>query len=310
VTCLKIGDWQVHVNGTRETLRIPRIDEIGRVTSGVGERETTKGEKAMHAIPQTWHYGLVAEWWSKFNLDGPEGDYFGRFVARGQPALDAGCGTGRLLVPWLKAGFDVDGCDVSTDMIALCRERARREGFEPTLFVQPLHELDPPRTYRTIVACGVFGLGSTRAQDEETLRRFHRSLEPGGTLLLDNEVPYSDAETWQAWTKDERDRLPESWPESGMRKRTGDGTEYELRSRTTTVDPLDQTETREIRAEKWRDGQLIAADEHVISIRSYFRDELLLMLDRAGFTDVIVRGEYTHDEPTADNDFLVFIAKK
>jgi SAM-dependent methyltransferase len=145
------------------------------------------------STPQTWHYGLVAEWWAEFNSEGPEIEYFGRFVERGQPALDAGCGTGRLLLPWLRAGLDVDGCDISADMIALCRDRARREGFDPTLLVQPLHELGPPRRYRTIVACGVFGLGSTRAQDQEALRRFHHWLEPGGTLLLDNEVPYANA---------------------------------------------------------------------------------------------------------------------
>jgi SAM-dependent methyltransferase len=261
-------------------------------------------------MPQTWHYGLVAEWWAEFNLDGPEIDYFGRFVERGQPALDAGCGTGRLLLPWLRAGLDVDGGDVSTDMIALRRERAQREGFQPTLFVQPLHELDPPRCYRTIVICGVFGLGSTRAQDEEALRRVHRFLEPGGTLLLDNEVPYAQADVWREWTKDERQRLPEPWPESGIRKRTGDGTEYELRNRTMAVDPLDQSMIWEMRAEKWRDGELVAAEEHALSIRMYFRDELLLMLDRAGFTEVIVRGDYTDNEPTADNEFLVYIAKR
>jgi hypothetical protein len=82
---------------------------------------------------------------------------------------------------------------VSADLVALCRDRARREGCDPTLVVQPLHELDPPRRYRTIVVCGVFGLGSTRAQDQEALRRFHHWLEPGGTLLLDNEVPYENA---------------------------------------------------------------------------------------------------------------------
>jgi SAM-dependent methyltransferase len=264
----------------------------------------------MQSTPRTWHYGLVAEWWAEFNLDGPEIDYFGRFVEQGQPALDAGCGTGRLLLPWLDAGFDVDGCDGSADMIDRCRDRARSSGFEPTLLVQPLHELDPPRTYRTIVACGVFGLGSTRSEDEEALRRFHRFLEPGGSLLLDNQVPYANPRSWLQWTKDERDRLPEPWPDSGMRERTGDGTEYELRSRITAVDPLDQAQTREIRAEKFRDGRLIAADEHAISIRSYFRDELLLMLERAGFTTVSVRGDYTDDEPTPDTQFLVFIARK
>jgi len=160
------------------------------------------------STPQTWHHGLVADWWAEFNTDGPEIAAYGRIVAAGQPALDAGCGTGRLLVPWLRRGYDVDGCDVSADMVARCRERARREGLEPRLFVQALHRLDAPRRYRTIVACGVLGLGSTRAQDEEALRRFHRSLEPGGTLVLDNETPYANARRWPLWTLAGRQELP------------------------------------------------------------------------------------------------------
>lgn len=259
--------------------------------------------------PQTWHYGLVAEWWAQFNTDGPEIDYFGRFVERGQPALDAGCGTGRLLLPWLRAGFDVDGCDVSADMIALCREQAEREGLEPTLLVQPLHALDPPRRYRTIVICGVLGLGTTRAQDQEGLERIRRRLAPGGTLLLDNEVPYSYAPRWRRWAKADRGELPAPWPEAGDRRQAAGGLEYELRSRTVAVDPLDQTHTLEIRARKWIDGELVATEEYPLSMRAYFRDELLLMLERAGFHDIDVRGGYTDEVPTPDHDFLVYIAR-
>ena len=260
--------------------------------------------------PQTWHYGLVAEYWAAFNTDGPEIDYFGRFVAAGQPALDAGCGAGRLLLPWLRAGYDVDACDVSADMIARCREQARAEGFEPTLNVQPLHELDPPRRYRTIVVCGVFGLGSTRAQDEEALRRLHDCLEPDGTLLLDNEVPYSKEWHWSIWHKDRRRELPEPWGESGDREQAPDGSEYELRGRPVVLDPLDQTVFLELRADKWVDGEHVAFEEHALSMRMYFRDELVLMLRNAGFGDVLVRGGHADEEPTGDHDTLVYIARR
>jgi SAM-dependent methyltransferase len=145
----------------------------------------------MTETPQTWHYGLVAKWWAEFNDGGPEIAYFQKYVERGQPALDVACGTGRLLIPYLQAGLDVDSCDVSPDMIALCCEKAERESLTPTLFVQPMHELGPPRTYRTIFVCGGFGLGSSREQDLEAVGRFYENLEPGGTLVLDNENPYS-----------------------------------------------------------------------------------------------------------------------
>src|SRR5256714_12716036 len=252
--------------------------------------------------PQTWHYGLIAEWWAQFNTEGPEIDYFGRFVERGRPALDAGCGTGRLLLPWLRSGFDVDGCDVSADMVALARDRARREGFEPTLFVQPLHELAPPRRYETVVVCGVFGLGTTRAQDEQALIRLHDALEPGGTFLLDNQVPYFYGTRWRQWTPEERRRLPEEWPPPGERRLAPDGSEYRLRSRAVEIDPLDQRLALEMLAEKWVDDRPVATEEHSITIRMYFRDELVMMLERAGFADIDVRGGYTDAKPTPDHE--------
>jgi hypothetical protein len=55
-------------------------------------------------------------------------------------------------------------------------------------------------------------------------------------------------------------------------------------------------------------GDLVATEEHTLSMRSYVRDELVLMLERAGFHDVDVRGDYTSDAPTPDHEFLVFIA--
>jgi SAM-dependent methyltransferase len=263
--------------------------------------------------PQTWHYGLVARWWAEFNDDfrAHEIPYFRTFIERdGQPALDVACGTGRLLLPYLRAGLDVDGCDISSDMIALCREKAAREGLSPTLYVQAMHELDLPRRYRTILVCGAFGLGSTRDQDAEALKRFYEHLEPGGTLLIDVEVPYADAAQWRYWSRDERGSLPEALRPSGQRRRAPDGAEYVLRSRIIDLDPLRQRVILGMHAEMWRDGKLISEEDHTLTIGLYFQNELLLMLERAGFTKVVVHGEHAEAEPTRDDDFLVFVGEK
>ena len=262
--------------------------------------------------PQTWHYGLVAKWWAEFNEGGPEIDYFRRFIERdGQPALDVACGTGRLLLPYLRAGLDVDGCDVSEDMIALCRERAEREALSPTLFVQAMHELDPPRWYRTIVVCGGFALGSDRAQDLQALARFHEHLEPGGMLVLDNEVPYASPRRWNRWLREERKDLPRPWSnDDGERRRASDGTELALQSRLVALDPLEQRATLEIRARQWRDDQLVAEEEHTLDIGLYFTNELVLMLERAGFEIVALHGDHKEEPATAEHDFVVFVARK
>jgi SAM-dependent methyltransferase len=259
----------------------------------------------------TWHYGVVARWWAEFNVGGPEVDYFRRFIVdSGEPALDVGCGTGRLLLPYLSSGLDVDGCDVSGDMLRLCREAAAREGLAPRLYQQANHELRLPRRYRTIIVCGSFGLGASRAQDATALRRFHDHLEPGGRLVLDNEVPYSDAELWAMWVKGGRDELPEPWPATGMRRRASDGTDYELLSRIVAFDPLQQRLTREMRASTFRDGTPVETSEHRLDMTLYFANELLLMIEQAGFVDVDVRAGYRDAPPTAEDDFLVFVANR
>lgn len=257
----------------------------------------------------TWHYGVTARWWAEFNTSGPEIDYFRRY-AEDQPALDLACGTGRLLLPYLRDGLDVDGADVSADMIALCREAAERDGLEPSLYVQPKHELDLPRRYRTIFMCGALGVGSTRAEEVEALRRIHDHLEPGGSFVLDNEVPYADGNGWEFWQAEGRAALPRPRRPAGKRRAGSDGAEYELRSRVLDFDPLEQRMTMEMQAFMWRDGELLAEDEHLLTLTFYFKDEVVLMLERAGFADVTVRAALTDAEPTGVDDFLVYTARK
>src|SRR4030088_1178334 len=121
----------------------------------------------------TWHHGLMARWWAEFVPPEPaELDYFRAQVRKfGQPALDLGCGAGRILIPMLADGLDVDGSDVSADMIAQARTLAVKNAFSPGLTVEPMHELQLKRKYRTIYMCGAFGIGGNREHDRESLRR-------------------------------------------------------------------------------------------------------------------------------------------
>ena len=261
--------------------------------------------------PQVWHYGLVAQWWAEFNTTGPEIAYFQKCIERyGQPALDVACGTGRLLLPYLRAGLDVDGCDISSDMLTLCQEKAAGEGLTPQLYPQAMHELDLPRTYKTIFACGSFGLGGERQHDRDALHRLYQHLEPGGVLVFDNHLAYKNAKAWQYWVAEKRQQLPKAWPASGERRRASDGTEYEMRLRLVDIDPLEQLMTLQIHIEAWREGKLVEEEENTLKERLYFKNELLLMLEQTGFRDVSVYGDYTETEATAEHGILVFLAKK
>lgn len=267
----------------------------------------------MPAEPATWHHGLMAEWWSHFNDDfrSHELDYYLDAVTRsGGPVLDAGCGAGRIMVPLLDAALEVDGCDQSADMIAVCRRKARAAGHDPRLLVQALHELDLGRRYRTIIVVGVFGLGSTRDRDVEALRRVHDHLEPGGTLLLDLEVPWSDPDAWACWTTAGRQVLPAPWPSEPRRRLAPTGATYTLANRIVACDPTGQSMTYETRIERWRDGELEAQERRRLDVMMYVPAELHLMLQDAGFANIEVHGEHQPRQPAPDDDFVVFVARR
>jgi SAM-dependent methyltransferase len=227
---------------------------------------------ALHA-PSTWHHGLVADYWAVVNRDALELDLYRQYLR--SPILDAGCGAGRLLAPLREQGFDVDGCDASADMIERCRQRAP----DATLWVSALHELDPPRRYASVLCSGVLGLGSTREQDITGVKRLHDALLPSGMLVLDNEEkPFR----WQV-----RD-----WGRPS-------GGEISLSSRVDAVDEDDRCVHMTIRAEA-HDGR---REEHALTMRQWYRDDLVPLLHDAGFAAVDVL-------PGIDENTLVYVATR
>jgi hypothetical protein len=68
--------------------------------------------------------------------------------------------------------------------------------------------------------------------------------------------------------------------------------------------------TIEMRADMWRDGEHVAAEEHVLTMSMYFTHELVSLLELIGFVDVTLRADYTDEEPGPNTDFVVFIARK
>lgn len=268
----------------------------------------------VHAVPvegvRTWHYGLMARWWAEFAIGGPEIEFFRPFVEDGQPALDVACGTGRLLVPFVEAGLDVDGADVSADMLAHCAAAAARVGRRPALFRQPIHRLQLPRRYRTVYVCGGFGIGGSRADDLEGLRRMHDVLEPGGLLAIDVEMPCADADTWACWTAEGRSALPEPVTGPTERRRATDGCDYATASRVVALDPVAQQVTREVQVWQWRDGVEVAIERYELTENLYFPNEVGLLLDRVGFDDVRLVGGYHGGDLTATDEFFVYLARR
>ena len=261
--------------------------------------------------PLHWHYGLMAERWAEFTPEASEAPFLQREIARfGQPVLDLGCGVGRLLLPLLRAGVDIDGCDISGDMLRHCRSKAASQGLEPRLYQQPMHAFDLPRQYRTIYLCAAFNLAGSRDNGLAALRRCFAHLQDGGALLFNITAEYASPEEWGKWEPANRKMLPESWPEEGRHRVAADGSEYVERFRLVSLDPLAQINVRQVRVEKWVSGKLVGFQEDILRGNMYLPNEVLLMLQVAGFRQITIRGDYTDEPATPDSKELIFTALK
>jgi SAM-dependent methyltransferase len=205
----------------------------------------------------------------------------------------------------------VDGCDISGDMLAYAGQRAAEEGYAPGLYRQAMHELSLPRRYRTILIPSSFGLGGDRRLDQEALRRVYEHLEPGGLLVFNHDPPYAGGSqgSWRYWIAEGRNELPEPWPDREPRP-LADGSELVMKIRVVDIDPLEQLMYLEARMELTRDGELLAAEQYPLRGCMYFKPELALMLECAGFADVRVYGAFTRTPATDEDEDLVYVARK
>lgn len=102
--------------------------------------------------------------------------------------LDAGCGTGGLLMFLREHGFqNLTGFDVSPDAIAICRERGLPVQAGD---LRDVARLSSPETLDAIISNDTLYFFSAE-QQAEILKNFHRALVPGGLLIIN--LPALDA---------------------------------------------------------------------------------------------------------------------
>jgi ubiquinone/menaquinone biosynthesis C-methylase UbiE len=255
--------------------------------------------------------GLAARVWDPSGGDDPQNDYpYIKKLLEQNPgtALDVGCGTGRLLLRYLKDGLDVEGMDTSADMLVLLREKATAQGLKPpTLYEGYMQELDLPRKYQVIyVPCGTYCLVTDRAQALDTLRRFYEHLNPGGLLVFNLFWPFGKGESlsdtrlaqdknWNAMWDDE---MPD-----------GSGTVSQS-MKLIRLDRVEQLLIAKRRYQLYKDGELVREEIFDSNERWYFKYEVIMMLEKFGFRDIQVKGNWTDDDFAEGHESIIYIARK
>lgn len=272
------------------TLR-PASPFAGRPVVDTEARRVGESRWLSEPTDDSEYEGFVAEAYDAWFPPGEvfeDTEFFFRHVSDcAGPALDVGCGSGRLLIPFLEAGLDVEGVDASRDMLDRCRERSKAAGVTPELHCQWMQELDLPRRYQCIyIPFCSFQLVLDRADAREALRRFHAHLMPGGKLLITNYIPWRDMHAAHEWKLRRVAVRPRDGATVLMHEATG-------------CDRHRQIQTDWVRYEVYQRGKLVETHLRTLRMRWYHPHEMELMLENAGFRGFRTYGDY-EDVPAND----------
>jgi ubiquinone/menaquinone biosynthesis C-methylase UbiE len=244
------------------------------------------------------YYGLLAytyDVWRDDSSDNADRDFFLDIVRKhGQPALDVGCGTGRIILDYLAEGIDIDGLDNSPEMLEICNTKAKKIGLSPVLYQQRMEVLDLPRTYRTIFAtsCAVQMLTDLEVA-HKAFRRFFSYLQPGGAFVT------SFGFEWR-----EDDPLDTGWKLLFEKPRPEDGAIVHSWLRE-WHEPRLQLWHSEQRFQIELNGRIIQAEHQRRSPKGrwYTQAQAIQLFSDAGFINIQLFHEFTH-EPAREDDRL------
>lgn len=179
--------------------------------------------------------------------------YASRLPRDAGPVLDAMAGSGRLIVPLLRAGFDVHGAEGSDAMLASCERHLAGAGCTTRLYRQSPTALNLPSRYAAaFIAGGAFQLLADPVAALDALLRIRAHLVDPGLLLLDLFVPAQVAHPPGAPVVEVRTVAPAEGVQIGVRSETAfDLTQrrievkrrYERRDRTAITAREDDTST-------------------------------------------------------------------
>jgi len=205
---------------------------------------------------QDYEYrGLLAETWDLFRGDTSTWEdkfFYEKIIQKyGQPVLDIGCGTGRLLLDYLSQGIEIDGLDNSPEMLEICRKKAYGVGLQPNLYEQGMENLDVKRKYRTIIVPSLsFQLVVDDNLAYEAVQRFYDHLEIDGALVMPFVI---------FWEEGDPEQLP--WKMLHEQKKTSDKRVFRKWSYA-KFDGEKQLQHTEDRYEILLDGEVIKSEHH------------------------------------------------
>lgn len=220
----------------------------------------------------------------------------------GDPILDMGCGSGRLMVPLAEAGFHVTGVDSSRPMLDRAVQRFARHDIDDmvTLVEEELRDIDQaPGGSFGLVICSLNSLMHLTTPEEQraALEAAHRALDPKGQLIIDIMNPSIEQLTHLF----SGPQLENSWVQD-------DGSTVDKWSHRKMSDQSQVLDTLLWYDWTYPDGQ-VTRTRASFPLRYIHASELALMLELSGFVEPIFYGSYDLDPYGHESERLLVTAE-
>jgi SAM-dependent methyltransferase len=218
--------------------------------------------------------------------------------ARG-PVLEVACGTGRVLLPCLQAGVDIDGLDLYPAMLRVLQGKARAQGLAPQVYESDMRGFSLPRRYHLIIIPFNGFLHNLSTEDQlNTLRTCKAHLLGSGLLVMEIFFPglevIAGPEGIPVFEHEVRH------PQTGLQVRILD---------TRRFNRVEQMQHSEIEIQEIdAAGALVATHRSRTAIRWIFKSEMELLLRVAGFSRWQIFGGFDYRPLTKETQSMIVFA--
>lgn len=207
--------------------------------------------------------------------------------------LELACGTGNLTIPLTKKNYDIAGIDISGEMLSVAQEKAEKEGVELVLLQQDIAELDFDVENLDCVLCACDGFNYI-TYDDDLVNVFTKTYE----LLKDNGIFIFDISSFYKLS---------TILGNNMYGENRENVAYMWQNYFDEEENLVEMELAFFIKDE--DGKFERFEE-VHQQRAYTEEEIIELLQEAGFEDIKAYGDFTFESPKEDAQRIFFVCKK
>lgn len=187
--------------------------------------------------------------------------------------LEPMCGNGRMLIPFMEKGIDIEGFDISEEMLKVCKQKAAKLNISPTIFQEKIEEFKSDKIYDLIlIPFGSFSL----LPDElvgRSLDNLKAVLKDEGKVLLTTITRNDGIEDVSEWVETNRKQFDQ---------------ETIVEYKKVHFDETNSLLNMQLKYESYQLEELVNTEIMDFPMRLYYPGEFENILESKGFRNVVV----------------------